>query len=200
MRMSKKGIALLKRFEGLRLVAYYDIAAIPTIGYGHTESVTAEDVAIGRRITIEEAERLLRMDLRPRESAVIRLVSVSLNRNEFDALVSFVYNVGVDAFKMSTARKRLNRGDRVGSAQALTWWNKATIGGELKEVDGLKNRRAAEQELFLTPLDNTERDQCNDSCVVAEPGASAELSTRSITAPVGANPRNRSHDCGLFGD
>ncbi len=147
MRISERGINLLKSFEGLELEAYQDIAGIWTIGYGHT----GDDVEPGMRISEREAEALLRKDLKPREDAVDRFASISLSQNEFDALVSFVYNVGAAAFGGSTARKRLNRGDRIGAADALTWWNKATVGGVLREVLGLTRRRAAERALFLEP-------------------------------------------------
>lgn len=147
MKTSENGIELLKRFEGLELEAYQDIAGIWTIGYGHT----GDDVQPGMKLSEREAEELLRRDLKPREQAVSSAVKVSLNQNEFDALVSFVYNVGAAAFRGSTALKRLNRGDRVGAADALTWWNKATVGGVLREVLGLTRRRAAEKALFLTP-------------------------------------------------
>lgn len=147
MRTSENGIALIKRWEGLELESYQDIAGVWTIGYGHTETAGPN-----QKISEREAEELLKRDLEPRERAVGDLTSVPLNQNEFDALVSFVYNVGVNAYRNSTARKRLNRGDRVGAAEALTWFNKATIGGVLREVNGLKRRRAAEQALFLTPV------------------------------------------------
>jgi|GEM_PF-771834 len=148
MKMSRNGIELLKRFEGLELEAYQDIAGIWTIGYGHTGS----DVKPGMRISEREAEDLLRRDLKSREDAVERLTNVNINQNEFDALVSFVYNVGIEAYRGSTARRRLNRGDRLGAAEALTWWNKATVGGVLRPVTGLTRRRAAERALFLTPI------------------------------------------------
>jgi lysozyme len=147
MRTSENGIALIKRWEGLELESYQDIAGVWTIGYGHTETAGPN-----QKISEREAEELLKRDLEPRERAVGDLTSVPLNQNEFDALVSFVYNVGVNAYRNSTARKRLNRGDRVGAAEALTWFNKATIGGVLREVNGLKRRRASEQALFLTPV------------------------------------------------
>ena len=147
MRISDVGIALIKRWEGLELESYQDIAGVWTIGYGHTETAGPN-----QKISEREAEELLKRDLDPRERAVSDLTSVSLNQNEFDALVSFVYNVGAGAYRNSTARKRLNRGDRVGAAEALTWFNKATVGGVLREVTGLTRRRAAERALFLTPV------------------------------------------------
>ncbi len=149
MKISESGIALLKRFEGLELEAYQDIAGIWTIGYGHT----GPDVQPGMKISERDAEELLRRDLKPREQAVASATKASLNQNEFDALVSFVYNVGANAFRGSTALKRLNKGDRIGAADALTWWNKATVGGVLREVLGLTRRRAAERALFLTPTE-----------------------------------------------
>jgi len=149
MKTSDRGINLLKNFEGLELEAYQDIAGIWTIGYGHT----GPDVRPGMQITEREAEALLRRDLTSREDAVSRLSGVSLNQNEFDSLVSFIYNVGAEAFRRSTVRRRLNRGDRLGAADAITWWNKATIQGVLREVHGLTRRRAAERALFLTPTE-----------------------------------------------
>jgi lysozyme len=154
-RTSENGVELIKRFEGLELEAYQDIAGIWTIGYGHT----GPDVEPGMKISEREAEEMLRRDLKPREQAVESAVKVPLNQNEFDALVSFVYNVGASAFRGSTALKRLNKGDRAGAADALTWWNKATVGGVLREVMGLTRRRAAEKALFLTP---TETPQVRD--------------------------------------
>jgi lysozyme len=147
MRISEVGIALIKRWEGLELESYQDIAGVWTIGYGHTETAGPN-----QKISEREAEELLKRDLEPRERAVGDLTSVPLNQNEFDALVSFVYNVGIGAYRNSTARKRLNRGDRLGAAEALTWFNKATVGGVLREVTGLTRRRAAEKALFLTPV------------------------------------------------
>lgn len=197
MKTSSNGIELIKSFEGLELEAYKDIAGIWTIGYGHTGS----DVKSGRIISVKEAENLLRTDLESREQAVSDLVSVPLNSNEFDALVSFVYNVGSEAFKKSTARTRLNAGDRVGAAEALTWWNKATVNGELKEVLGLTRRRLAEKALFLEPVDKTGQLDCNDECVVQEPGRSAELpppsEEHSIVAPEGVT-KEKSKGCFLF--
>lgn len=173
MKTSERGVELIKRFEGLELEAYQDIAGVWTIGYGHTGA----DVKPGMTITEREAEALLRKDLGPREDAVNRLTSVPLNQNEFDALVSFVYNVGADAFRKSTARKRLNRGDRVGAAEALTWWNKATVAGVLREVTGLTRRRAAEKALFLTPANPP---------IVREP---ENVSENSRIKPVEDSPR-----------
>ena len=161
MKTSESGVELIKRFEGLELESYQDIAGVWTIGYGHTETAGPN-----QRITEREAEELLRRDLRPREDAVDSLTSVPLNQNEFDALVSFVYNVGINAYRGSTARRRLNRGDRIGAAEALQWWNKATVDGVLREVTGLTRRRTAEAALFLTPVNPpivSDRDQLDEN-------------------------------------
>ncbi len=202
MKISENGIALLKKFEGLELEAYQDIAGIWTIGYGHT----GDDVKPGMTITEREAEAILRRDLKPREDAVERLVSVPLNQNEFDALVSFVYNVGVSAFQGSTARKRLNRGDRMGAADALTWWNKATVGGVLREVLGLTRRRAAEKALFLTPVDpplvrepenlqeNTRATPVEDPPRRGSPAESRTVQGATIAGGAGAAAATVGHD------
>ncbi len=157
MRVSENGLGLIKLFEGLRLEAYQDIAGIWTIGYGHT----GPDVQEGMRISERDAEEILKTDLKSREAAVGRLVKVSLNQNEFDALVSFIFNIGETGFKNSTARARLNGGDRLGAAQALTWWNKATVNGVLREVLGLTRRRASERALFLQPVEPPQVDNQN---------------------------------------
>lgn len=175
MRVSESGISLIKMFEGLELHSYQDIAGVWTIGYGHTETAGPN-----QRINEREAEELLRHDLGPRERAVEQLSSVALNQNEFDALVSFVFNVGAEAFRNSTARKRLNRNDRIGAAEALTWWNKATVNGVLREVRGLTRRRAAEKALFLTPVNPP---------IVNRPDDIAE---NSRLAPVEDSPRRGS--------
>jgi len=148
MRTSENGIELIKTYEGLELTAYQDIAGIWTIGYGHT----GPDVRPGMMISERDAEDLLRQDLVAREDTVENAVAVPMNQNEFDALVSFEFNTG--GLRTSTALKRLNRGDRAGAADALTWWNKATVAGVLREVLGLTRRRAAERALFLTPVND----------------------------------------------
>ncbi len=159
-KISPVGIELIKQFEGLELESYLDIADVWTIGYGHTETAGPN-----QKITEREAEELLRRDLVSREQAVSNLSNVPLNQNEFDALVSFVYNVGSNAFRGSTARKRLNREDRMGAADALTWWNKATVDGVLVPVRGLTRRRAAERALFLTPVNRATN---NDLSTISE--------------------------------
>lgn len=149
MRVSHNGVYLIKRFEGLELEAYRDIAGVWTIGYGCTRPEYAYE---GNRITEAEAERLLRLDISSREKTVDDVVRPPLNQNQFDALVSFEFNSGGLAGSTALARLNGNPPDHIGAADALTWWNKATVNGVKREVMGLTRRRAAEQELFLTPM------------------------------------------------
>lgn len=185
MKTSARGIALIKKWEGLELEAYQDIAGVWTIGYGHTASAKP-----GLVWTEQIAEAALTRDLESREDAVARLVTAPLTQNRFDALVSLIYNIGIGAFQTSTVRKRINRGDSDAAiAEAWGWFNKATIGGVLREVTGLKRRRAAEIALFLEPQDTTAFDDAPDTGLVAEPGRAASVApladhvAPSITAP-----------------
>lgn len=141
MRTSPKGIALIKEFEGLRLGAYLCSAGVLTIGYGHTGGVSAGD-----RITEQQAEQYLQDDLKKFENGVLRLVRVSLNQNQFDALVCFAFNLGVGSLGKSTLLRKINALDFAGAADEFVRWNKA--GGQ--ELPGLTRRRIAESELFLS--------------------------------------------------
>lgn len=146
MRASENGINLIKQFEGCRLTAYQDSVGVWTIGYGWTQSVDGNPVAKGMVITQQKADDLLKQGVVQYENGVNSLVKVQLNQNQFDALVDFAYNLGVNALKGSTLLKKLNTGDYAGAANEFTKWNKA--GG--KEVAGLTRRREAEKSLFLS--------------------------------------------------
>ena len=148
MRISQTGLDLIKHFEGLRLEAYEDIAGILTIGYGHTGT----DVYPGQSITEPTAEDILRRDVNRFEEGVSQRVQVPIDQNQFDALVSLAFNIGLGAFGNSTVLKRLNNNDYIGAADAITWWNKATVNGVKTEVAGLTRRRAAEKALFLQDI------------------------------------------------
>lgn len=134
------GLELLKSFEGCRLTAYKCPAGVWTIGYGTTAGVRS-----GMTITQAEAERLLRRDLDKFERAVADAVKVSLTDNQFSALVSFTYNVGIGALQGSSVLRILNQGNYKEAADRLLAWNKA--GG--RELAGLNRRRQAERSLFL---------------------------------------------------
>lgn len=140
MQISSNGIKLIQSFEGCELTAYRDPAGVLTIGWGHTKGVTE-----GETITQTEANNLLKGDLKDFVDGVNSLVKVNLNQNQFDALVSFAYNVGLSALESSTLLSLLNHGDYKGAANEFPKWNHA--GGEV--LDGLTKRRLAEQTLFL---------------------------------------------------
>ena len=149
MQISDEGLRLIKSFEGYldkqpdgSCLAYTCPAGVATIGWGCTEGVK-----LGMRWTEAEAEAGLRREIAKFEAGVLRLATVELNQNEFDALVSFSYNVGLGALEKSSVLKRLNSGDRTGAAAAFALWNKG--GG--KVLPGLVSRRSREAALFLKP-------------------------------------------------
>lgn len=131
----------IKHFEGFRSKPYRCPAGVPTIGYGHTDGVRMTDPAI----TEAQAEELLRMDLQAFAAGVNRLVRVALTQGQFDALVSFAYNVGLGNLQRSTLLKKLNAGDYSGAAAEFGRWTKAADG---QQLPGLVRRRAAERALF----------------------------------------------------
>ena len=140
MRTSQKGISLIKSFEGLRLKSYQDSVGVWTIGYGATRGIGP-----GMTITTEQAERMLMNDIARFEPELDRLAKVPLNQNQWDALMSFVYNLGSANLGSSTLLKLLNAGDYAGAAEQFPRWNKA--GGQV--LEGLTKRRAAERAMFL---------------------------------------------------
>lgn len=141
MKTSDDGLDIIKKHEGLRLKAYKPTKKDRwTVGWGTTAGVVEGD-----EITLEEAEAFLRRDIRWAEQAVNSYVKYPLNQSQFDALVSFVYNVGATAFKNSTLLRLLNQGNcELAAAQFLRWDKQA---GE--RLAGLTARRKAEKELFL---------------------------------------------------
>ena len=141
MNIGEAGLELIKEFEGCKLTAYLDSVAVPTIGYGHTK-----DVSIGMRCTKEEADAWLLEDLKDAETCVNGAVTVPLTQNEFDALVSFVFNFGCTKFRGSTLLRKLLDSDYDGAALEFRRWDRA--GGQV--LAGLTRRRAAEERLFET--------------------------------------------------
>ena len=139
MNIGQKGINLIKHFEGCELNAYKCPAGVWTIGYGHIKGVSE-----GMSITQEQAEQMLLDELKEYENYINELVTVNLSQNQFDALVSWVYNLGPANLKSSTLLKVLNSGDYVGVPDQIERWNKA--GG--KVLEGLIRRRQAESSLF----------------------------------------------------
>lgn len=143
-KINAEGLRLIKQWEGKELVAYQDPVGIWTIGYGHTDEAGPPKVTPGLRITDAEADEILKRDLGQYEAAVAQAVRVELSDNQFAALVSFTYNVGVGNFRKSTLLKKLNAGNYDAVPGELAKWNKA--GG--KTLRGLSNRRAAEAGLW----------------------------------------------------
>tara|TARA_X000001388_G_C2225841_1_gene121090 strand:+ start:819 stop:1244 length:426 start_codon:yes stop_codon:yes gene_type:complete len=139
MKTSLEGINLIKHFEGCELEAYKCPAGVWTIGYGHIKGVQQGDV-----ITEQQADDMLVEELEEYENYIHNLVNCPLNQNQFDALVSWVYNLGSSNLQASTLLKVLNAGDYAGVPAQILRWNKA--GG--KVLEGLTRRRQAEADLF----------------------------------------------------
>ena len=138
---SQRGIDLIKEFEGFRAKAYFCPANVLTIGYGHTSTCKP-----GQVISTTKGEELLKEDLVRFENAVNVLVKVPLTQGQFDALVSFAFNVGVGAFKGSTLLRLLNEGKYASAVRQFKRW----VHGGGRKLPGLVRRRKAERELFLS--------------------------------------------------
>ena len=140
MTISEKGLNLIKTFEGCKLKAYKCPAGVLTIGYGTTKGVTE-----GMEINLAMAERMLLSDIAPLEKTINKM-GINFRQGQFDALVSFMYNLGVGNFNKSTLKKRIQDGakDEV-IAEEFKKWNKA--GG--KVLAGLTKRREAEANLWM---------------------------------------------------
>jgi lysozyme len=147
-KVSRAGVDLLKDFEGFRS----ESARLPdgrwTVGYGHTKSARP-----GVTISESDATALLQYDLIEVTGAVNDLVFTPMTQNQFDSLVCFAFNIGVDAFRTSTVLRRINEGSMLQAAWSLEMWRKAEFEGQEFVVDALVRRRAAEKALFLTPAD-----------------------------------------------
>jgi len=141
---SSNGIRIVKKYEGLRLETYKCSAGKLTIGYGHTKTTLP-----GMTINELMAEILLGNDLKDCETAVGKLVTVELNQNQYDSLISFCFNLGAGNLAKSTLLKKVNAKDFTGAADEFLRWNKARTHGGFKELSGLTKRRTEERILFL---------------------------------------------------
>jgi lysozyme len=143
---SQKCIDLIKQFEGFEKTSYKCPAGIWTIGYGSTMWNDGRKVEQGQKITLEGGEMLLRWELKNKSSA---LIGLTLNQNQYDALLSFIYNLGVGAFKKSTLYKKVKINANDDSIRdEFMKWNKARVNGKLVELKGLTNRRKSEINLY----------------------------------------------------
>jgi len=145
MQISNKGLELIKEFEEFRSKAYLCPAKIPTIGYGCTFYANGKKVSLkDKGLSKEEAIKLLIVVI-DREFDINPLIKVNITQNQFDALTSFAYNVGIGNFINSTLLKKVNEKDFKGASAEFPKWIRANG----KVLKGLVNRRAKERELFL---------------------------------------------------
>lgn len=139
--ITQNGLDLIKRFEGFSRTVYFCPAGYPTIGYGH---VVKDDEHFLSGIDEAQAEELLRQDAQIAERAVLRLINVPLTDGQFDALVSFTYNLGSGALQRSTLRRKINREEHAEVPEQFMRW--VWAGG--RKLKGLVRRRAAESDLY----------------------------------------------------
>lgn len=146
MRISQKGIDLIKYFTECNLSSYYNTANVLAIGYGHT----GKDVKRNMKITQEQAEALLQNDLAHVEYMLnVRFVGDNkLKQNQYDAVCSFVYSIGVHAFLKSTMFALLMKKDYENASNQFARWNKVNKDGRKEVSQKLTTRRIAEKELF----------------------------------------------------
>ncbi len=190
MKASEYCITKIKGYEGYKRklpdggctsyqIQYRGKLDVPTIGWGCTENVT-----MGMVWTKEQAEEALRREIAKFESAVNRLVTVTISQNEFDAMVSLSYNIGVAAFARSTVLRRLNKGDKSGAAKAFALWNKV---GRFVEP-GLVSRRASEAALFLKPVAEPDEPFMPQSVSESKPITPATVATTAATCGAAVAP------------
>lgn len=144
---SQNCINLIKLFEGYKPKAYLCPAGVPTIGYGSTMYQTGLKIKLNDTINEQQANELLMWELKNKAYA---LHGLKINQNQFDALLSFCFNLGIGAFAKSTLKKKIlaNPNDATIKQEFLKW-NKARVGGQLMELKGLTRRRNAEAELYF---------------------------------------------------
>ena len=148
MNPSQNCINLIKQFEGFRSKAYLDAVGVPTIGYGSTMWNDGKKVKLGETITLESAGVLLYWQV---NKMCVILDTLTLNQNQYDALSSFIYNVGSGAFSKSTLYKKVKANPKDESIRnEFLKWNKGRVNGVLVELKGLTKRRLAESNLYFS--------------------------------------------------
>lgn len=186
MNVSQTGIELIKKFEDLarlgkdgKVRAYRCPAGRWTVGWGHTKGVRSGSIH-----TKEECEALLLADIGEFEEAIDRLVTVELTQSQYDALASFVFNVGEGNFASSTLLKKLNAGEYNAVPEQLLRWNKAKVDGKLQVLAGLTRRRTAEAALWAM---DTKFAGNGGPKMVQKPVAAAEKSLAKSRTMMGAS-------------
>jgi len=147
MTASKNCINLIKMFEGYKAKAYLCPAGVVTIGFGSTMYQDGRKIKLGDTINEDQGNQLLMWELKNKS---ISLQGLNLNQNQFDACLSFVFNLGIGAFAKSTLKKKIliNPNDPSIKDEFMKW-NKARVGGQLMVLKGLTRRRIAEAELYF---------------------------------------------------
>lgn len=146
MKASKNAIDLIKKYEGLYLNAYICPAGVPTIGYGTIRYPDGKPVKLGEKITMKKAEELLIWEV---EKIATQIPALNVNQNQYDALVSFTYNLGIGNLLKSTLYKKCKANpDDLTIKDEFMKWTKARVKGELKTLKGLVKRRTEEYELY----------------------------------------------------
>ena len=149
MKISPRGLELIKDFEGFSSTSYLDVVNIPTIGWGNTFYENGTKVKMGDQISKTDALKLLEVVAnRDFADKIFSAIKVKVTQSQFDAMVSLAYNIGAGAFLKSTLLKKVNAGDFAGAGEEFLRWNKANG----KEVLGLTKRREREQDLFKINL------------------------------------------------
>lgn len=155
--VTEEGLNLIKRFESFSPIIYTCPAGYPTIGYGHVVLAHEQD-QFASGITQTEATELLRKDVRIAERALLRLISVPLTDGQFDALVSFTFNLGAGALQRSTLRRKVNRGEHESVPAELMKW----VWAAGKRLPGLVRRRRAEALAYFSEAPEHEAMRKND--------------------------------------
>lgn len=142
-----KGIPIIRRFEGLKLRAYLCPAGVPTIAWGNTFYENGSKVQMGDKITLDRADRLLFFIVAKFESELSKLVKSNINDNQKGALTSFIFNLGSTKFSKSTLLKKVNANpnDPTIRDEFMRW-----VGKDPKTINGLRNRRQAEADLYYS--------------------------------------------------
>lgn len=158
LKLSKRGINLMKRYEGFRSAPYRDMVGVNTIGYGNTYYPDRRKVQLSdKHLTEPQAEKLamdiINLDFAPAVNKIFKdeIASGKLNQNMFDALVSLAYNIGTSALANSNSvTGNIKKGNYKAAADGFLLWNKGRVNGKLQAINGLTRRRREERELFLS--------------------------------------------------